>query len=48
MTSSPDFNPIFVPSEHPLYYLYTSGSTGKPKGLGFGSLIGQPTDFASI
>ena len=40
MTSSSEFNPIFVPSEHPLYYLYTSGSTGKPKGLGK-VLIGQ-------
>ena len=48
MTSSPDFNPIFVPSEHPLYYLYTSGSTGKPKGLGYGSLIGQNSAIVVI
>ena len=26
-------DPVWVPSEHPLFLLYTSGSTGKPKGV---------------
>ena len=31
--ASPVYQPLSVPSEHPLYLLYTSGSTGRPKGL---------------
>ncbi len=30
---SPDCDPEWVESEHPLFILYTSGSTGKPKGV---------------
>lgn len=30
---SPDFAPVMVEAENPLFMLYTSGSTGKPKGL---------------
>jgi acetyl-CoA synthetase len=31
--ASPDFEPVSMDSEAPLFILYTSGSTGKPKGV---------------